>query len=244
MKKILTYFSIFEWCLYLVSLFVILFFFFFFKNTDYMQLATSLIGVTSLMLVSKGTPIGQLTTIIFSVFYGIVAYSTQYYGEMITYLGMTTPIAILALISWIKHPSKGNSNEVEINELKWKEYVILFFIACGVTFAFYFILKAFNTHNLIMSTVSVLTSFLAAYLTARRSRFYAFGYALNDIVLITLWSLAMKENFNYIATVITSCIFLVNDIYGFINWSKTLKKQREYSLNQNNDLKAADCKND
>lgn len=226
MKKIITYFSIFEWILYLVSVFVILFCFFFFKNTDYMQLVTSLIGVTSLMLVSKGTPIGQLTTIIFSVFYGIVAYSTRYYGEMITYLGMTTPIAIVALISWIRHPSKENSNEVEINELKISEYIFCLLLGVVVTVVFYFILKALNTHNLVMSTVSVLTSFLAAYLTMRRSRFYAFGYALNDIVLITLWSLAMKENFNYIATVITSCIFLVNDIYGFINWSKTLKRQK------------------
>ncbi len=228
MTKILKYFSIFEWCLYIVSVAVILFCFFFFKNTDYLQLATSLIGVTSLMLVSKGTPIGQVTTIIFSIFYGLVSYSTKYYGEMITYLGMTTPIAIVALISWIKHPSKANSNEVEINELKPLEYVLCAFIGLIVTTIFYFILKSLNTHNLVISTISVFTSFLAVYLTMRRSRFYAFGYALNDIVLITLWSLAMKDNFNYVATVITSCIFLVNDIYGFVNWSKTLKKQQKF----------------
>ncbi len=228
MKKIICYFSIFEWCLYLISLTVILFCFFFFGNTDYIQLATSIIGVTSLMLVSKGTPIGQITTILFSVFYGIVSYSTQYYGEMITYLGMTTPIAIVALISWFRHPSKGNANEVEINELKPKEYVFCLLIGLAVMCGFYFILKALNTHNLIISTISVFTSFLAAYLTARRSRFYAFGYALNDIVLITLWAMAMKDNFNYVATLITSIIFLVNDIYGFINWSRTLKKQKSY----------------
>lgn len=231
MKKILTYFSVFEWCLYLISVTVILFCFFFFKNTDYLQLATSLIGATSLMLVSKGTPIGQVTTIIFSIFYGLVSYSTRYYGEMITYLGMTTPIAIVALISWIKHPSKNNSNEVEINELKPREYIFCILIGLIVTIAFYFILKSLNTHNLIMSTISVFTSFLAVYLTMRRSRFYAFGYALNDLVLITLWTLAMKENFNYIATVITSCIFLANDIYGFVNWTKTLKKQKQFKEN-------------
>lgn len=231
MKKLIHYFSILEWSLYLGSVLIILFCFFFFKNTDYVQLATSLIGVTSLMLVSKGTPIGQVTTIIFSVFYGIVSYSTRYYGEMITYLGMTTPIAIVALISWIRHPYQGSKNEVEINELKIKEYILCILLDIVVTIAFYFILKALNTHNLVISTISVFTSFLAAYLTMRRSRFYAFGYALNDIVLITLWALAMKDNFNYIATLITSIIFLVNDIYGFINWSKTLKRQKNQLKN-------------
>ncbi len=232
MKKILHYFTIFEWCLYLFSVATILFCFFFFKNTDYVQLACSLIGVTSLMLVSKGTPIGQVTTIIFSVFYGIVSYFIGYYGEMITYLGMTTPIAIAALISWIRHPSKESKNEVEINELSWKEYLLCLGLGLVVMGAFYFILKALNTNNLIVSTISVFTSFIAAYLTMRRSRFYAIGYALNDIVLITLWVMAMQQNFNYLATVITSCAFLVNDIYGFINWSRTLKKQKQNKLSQ------------
>ncbi len=226
MKKFIKYFSVFEWSLYFFSIAVILFCFFFFKNNDYIQLATSLIGVTSIMLVSKGTPIGQITTIIFSIFYGIVSYFVGYYGEMITYLGMTTPIAILALISWIRHPSKENKNEVEINELSVKEYVFCLLLGIVIMIIFYFILKALNTSNLIVSTLSVFTSFIAVYLTMRRSRFYAIGYALNDIVLITLWVMAMKDNFNYLATVITSLIFLVNDIYGFINWSKTLKRQK------------------
>ncbi len=226
MKKIIKYFTVFEWCLYLFSIIIILFCFFFFKNSDYIQLITSLIGVTSILLVSKGTPIGQVTTIIFSIFYGIVSYFVGYYGEMITYLGMTTPIAILALISWFKHPSKENKNEVEINELNYKEYLFCLLLALIVMIIFYFVLKALNTSNLIISTLSVFTSFIAAYLTMRRSRFYALGYVLNDIILIILWLLAMKDNFNYLATVITSSIFLINDIYGFINWSRTLKKQK------------------
>lgn len=106
----------FEKCLWIVSLIVVTGSFFAFKSTDYLTLIASLIGVTSLIFLAKGHAIGQILIIIFSVFYGIISMKVKYYGEMITYLGMTTPMAIVALISWIRHPFK-DTNEVEINRM-------------------------------------------------------------------------------------------------------------------------------
>ena len=63
--------------------------------------------------------------IIFSLLYGIISYSFSYYGEMITYLGMTLPMAIIALISWLKNPYKGKKSEVKINSLDKKEYIFM-----------------------------------------------------------------------------------------------------------------------
>ena len=83
----------------------------------------------------------------------------------------------------------------------------------------------FHTANLIPSTISVTTSFLAVYLTFRRSAFYAIGYAANDIVLIILWVLATISDISYLSVAICFVVFLVNDIYGFINWSRMQKRQ-------------------
>ncbi|MDD4415074.1 MAG: nicotinamide mononucleotide transporter, partial [Oscillospiraceae bacterium] len=69
------------------------------------------------------------------------------------------------------------------------------------------------------------TSFLAVYLTFRRSPHYALAYAANDIVLIVLWVLASMSDITYLSVVICFAMFLVNDIYGFINWSKMHKRQ-------------------
>ncbi len=233
MKRVLTFFNLVEYTIWIISSIVIITVFFAFHNTDYVQLIGCLIGVFSILLVSKGSPIGQLTTIIFSVFYGIVSYFIRYYGEMITYLGMTTPIAILALINWIRHPSKGNKAEVEVNHLQWQEYILMLLTAAGVTLGFYFILKELNTNNLIFSTLSVYTSFIAAYMTMRRSRFYAVGYMLNDIIILVLWSLAAKTNLSYLAMVVTSITFLINDLYGFVNWTKLSRKQKKTVVLEN-----------
>ena len=142
---------------------------------------------------------------------------------MITYLCLTTPMAIISLISWIRHPSKKNKNEVEINELNFKMNLLIIMVGIIVTIIFYFILKYLNTSNLIISTLSVFTSFIAVGFTLFRSRFYAL--ALNDIVLIILWSLACVENISYLPMVICFVTFFIFDVYGFINWTKMLKNQ-------------------
>ena len=226
MKKFLKSFTIAEWLMWSISVITIITCFFVFKNTQYLYLAGSLIGATALIFVSKGNPVGQVLTIVFSVFYGIISYSFKYYGEMITYLGMSAPIALWALISWLRNPYKGNKSEVKVNSLSKKEWALFLTVAVVITVAFFFILQALKTANLIVSTVSVFTSFVAAYLTARRSRFYAVCYGANDIVLIVMWIMASVEDISYLPMVICFVAFLVMDTYGFINWSVMKNRQK------------------
>ena len=190
------------------------------------MLIASIIGATYLIFNAKGNPIGQVLLIIFSVLYGIISYSFSYYGEMVTYLGMSTPMAVLAMISWLRNPYNGNRAEVKINSLKKPEIVFMFALTAIITFIFYFILKYFHTTNLIISTFSVTTSFLAVYLTLRRSRYFTLAYAANDIVLIILWILATLSDITYMSVTICFFMFLVNDIYGYINWTKMHKIQQ------------------
>ncbi len=219
------YFTKFEILLWSASVLLILISHFLFNNNEYLTLIASLLGATSLILNAKGNPIGQVLIIIFSILYGIISYSFAYYGEMITYLGMSMPMAGLALISWLKHPYKGNRSEVEVNKISQKEVYFMLVLTLAVTVLFYFILKYFNTANLIPSTISVTTSFIAVYLTFRRSPYFALAYAANDIVLIVLWTLAAFSDLSYLSVIICFVIFLVNDLYGFASWLKMEKRQ-------------------
>lgn len=225
LKKALKYFTPFEIALWTCSVTLISVAFGVFDGRNGLTLAASLIGATSLIFTAKGNAFGQILIIVFSVLYGIISYSFAYYGEMITYLGMSAPIAILAVVAWLKNPYAGGKAEVKVNRLSAGEHVFMWVLAAGVTAAFYFILEAFDTANLIPSTVSVTTSFVAAYLTFRRSPLYALAYAANDIVLIVLWAMASAEDITYVSVLICFVTFLVNDIYGFVSWSKMRKRQ-------------------
>ncbi len=218
-------FSRSEILLWSLSVFFIVVSFCIFDRENYLTLAASVVGVTSLIFSAKGKPFGQFLMIIFSLLYGIISFSFSYYGEMITYLGMTMPMAAFALISWLKNPFEGNKSEVKVNTLGGKEISFMLILTVAVTIIFYFVLKAFGTANLIPSTLSVTTSFFAVYLTFRRSSYFALAYAANDIILIILWVLASTENAKYISVTVCFAAFLVNDIYGFINWRKMKKRQ-------------------
>lgn len=225
--KKLNYFTKAERALWCVSVALILVFFVVFDRAGYLTLAASLIGVTSLIFNAKGSPFGQLLMLIFSLLYGIVSYTFAYYGEMISYLGMSAPMAAFALVSWLKNPYKGNKAEVSVHRLRARELIIVLVLAVPVTVGFYFILAHFNTANLIPSTVSITTSFIAVCLTALRSPFFALAYAANDVVLIILWALAALSDVSYLSMLICFIVFLVNDIYGYINWSKMQKRQEK-----------------
>ncbi len=224
-KKILSYFNLTEKLLWSISVVLIIVSFSLFDRENYLTLIASVIGVTSLIFCAKGNPVGQILMIIFAVIYSIISFSSHYYGEMITYLGMTLPMCVFSLISWLKNPFNGNKSEVTVKKITAKEVAFMFFITIVITIVFYFVLKFFNTANLLPSTFSVSTSFIAAYLTFRRNPYFALAYATNDIVLIILWVLASLCDVRYISVVVCFVAFFANDIYGFLSWQKMKKRQ-------------------
>lgn len=222
-----SYFSKREWALWLGSMTITIASYFIFRQESVLTLFASLLGVTSLIFCAKGNPFGQILMIVFGSIYGYISYSTRYYGEMITYLGMSVPMAAYALICWLKNPYQGKKSQVTVNRIQKKEWWFLVLLTAIVTATFYFILNALHTPNLWWSTLSVTTSFAACYLTARRSPYFALIYSLNDIVLIVLWSIASFVDSNYLSVVICFIVFLANDLYSFYNWRKMEKKQRK-----------------
>lgn len=225
------YFTKSEIVLWTTSVIVILASFIIFDRENYMTLAASLIGVTSLIFNAKGNPVGQFLMIVFSLLYGIISYTFAYYGEMITYLGMTMPMALFALISWLRNPYNGNHAEVKVNKISRREVLLMFAAAIVITGIFYYILDWFDTANIVPSTISVTTSFLAVYLTFRISPYFALAYAANDIVLIILWVMASLCDMRYVSVVVCFIAFLFNDIYGFVNWRKMEKRQQQIVIN-------------
>ena len=215
----------FEWILWGASVATIIASAFLSGKGSVLETISSLVGVTALIFVAKGLIIGQALTVVFSVLYGLVSLQFHYWGEMITYLFMSAPIALLATIEWLRHPYK-NTDVVEVSKVTGKQILTMCIIGTLTTVAFYFVLRAFETPNLFFSTLSITTSFMAAYLTFLRSPYYGIGYGLNDVVLIILWTLASIKDISYLPMVMCFVMFLLNDLYGFFNWKRLSKQQK------------------
>ena len=227
LKGYLTYFSWVEWLLWGVSSLAICTAFMCFDRSNILTLIASLIGVTALIFYAKGNPIGHALMIVFCIIYAVISYTCAYYGEMLTYLCMALPMTVIGLVTWCKNPFEKGKAEVQVHRVKPKEYLLMIILAVIVSIIFYFVLKALNTANLIVSTLSVATSFIPAYLTFRRSAYYALGYAFNDVVLVVLWIMQSLQNASYVAVAVCFTAFLANDLYGFVSWLKMQKRQQK-----------------
>jgi|GEM_PF-371453 len=186
----------------------------------------TLAGITMLicaLLFAKARPEGYILAFISVILYMIVAYQVSVYGEIIIGLLLIIPLNIYGLIAWYK-----NKNQAHVNLVKTpiKEIILLIISQLIMVVGYYFLLKTLNTQFLIISSISIMGSFIATYLVARRSQYGMLAYLVNDIILIILWTMVVIDgNLGALILVLTPILLLFNDIYGTFNWAKLMKKQ-------------------
>ena len=129
-----------EWFLWGMSLLVVAVSNFLTGSVRPVLLIATLVGVTALIFVARGDVWGQVLTVLFSVLYSITSLEFRYYGEMITYLGMSAPIAALSVVTWLRNPVEKGKNEVRIHTLTGRQTVLMLVLAAVVTGIFYVIL--------------------------------------------------------------------------------------------------------
>ncbi len=196
---------------------------FLFKGT-WVDLGYTLLYFWTALLLAKGKYSCYIIGIISTFFYAFVSYSNSYYGEVIIAVCCTLPLMIVGLVNWLKH--QDNTNTVVIKEISKKELIIVLFSQAVMFIGYYYLLKVFNTNNLLVSTFSIVASIIATYLTASRSEYGFIGFIINDIILITLWSIpVVNGDHNLIPVLLCPVLLLINDIYGVYNWKKIKNKQ-------------------
>lgn len=200
-----------------------------FNGTVIDTLYTSLYLITALLM-SKGKVECYFVGFVSVFFYGTVSYNQGYYGELIITAFLTFPIMIIGIISWLRHQDK-EEDTVIISSLSKKEITIALLSQLVLFWIYYFILKAFNTDLLVISTMSVVTSVLASYFEARRSELSLFCYIANDLVIITLWLIPIiSGQIELISVLVGPILLLINDIYGSYNWRRLKNQQKEKGI--------------
>ena len=185
----------------------------------------SIVGITTALLLAKGKNLGQIFGLLIVALYSVVSFKNKYYGEVIIYLCIMLPMYIIGIISWLKHQNK-ETNSVDVNTIKTKEWIIVSIASIIAFIGIYFLLKAFNTSQLFISSLSVIDSLFAIYLGIRRSKFSFYFFVVNDLILIALWGIpVISGSLILLPMVFIPIINLINDMYGIHNWKKLEKIQ-------------------
>ena len=194
-----------------------------FKGTV-IDLGYTLLYFWTALLLAKGKYSCYIIGIISTFFYAYVSYSNRYYGEVIISMCCTLPLMIVGLINWIKH--QDISNTVIIKAISKKEITLVLISQVLLFEVYYLLLKTFNTNNIFISSLSVVASLIATYLTARRSEKGFIGFIINDVILIALWGIpVLYGELNIIPVLLCPVLLLINDIYGVYNWKRIKEKQ-------------------
>lgn len=226
-KKIIKFFSPVEWGFIFLGIAVVVLSFCFSTDKSVLALITSILGIIMILLNSKGVIWAQIVCMIYGVLYSIHSCMQQYYGEMLIYLFIMTPMYVITFINWLKNRNEKTAS-VEINSISKKEWLILSGCIAVATVGFYFLLVALNTDNPLLSAFPLITCALASYLLFRRSEYYAIAFIVNDVFLIVLWTQKLfSVGTAVLPSVMCFVIFLVIDTYSFISWKIRKRKQRE-----------------
>ena len=169
---------------------------------------------------AKGHVVGHIVGVLLAILYSIMSYNNKYYGEVIIYLTVILPLYISGVYTWLKNKDKKRE-KVKQNNLTKKEWYSLLVINIVLFIGLYFLLKYFNTNNLLVSTISMNINLTATYLLVRRSRYSFLFYLINALILLILWGLpVLNGNFLLLPMVFDALLLLINNIYGLHSWSK------------------------
>lgn len=188
-------------------------------DSTLLTIICSITGILCALTQAKGKIISQFIGLVLVVLYSVLSFQNKFYGEVLIYVFIMLPLFVSGIISWIKNLNK-ETNIVNENELQKKEWLILIMISSILFVGLYYLLKYFNTSQLFVSTLSMVTSLFATYLVARRSKYGFLFYIGNDIILFILWGLpVIQGNLLLIPMLINPIINFINDSYGWKSWN-------------------------
>jgi len=206
-----------------------------FYHNDFFTVFASIVGLINVSLLTMGLSCSYIFGISSCLLYPIPSYKSKLYGEVILYLLILLPIRIYGVISWLKHKNK-KTKSVAIEDITKKETMILSIVAITMFVLFCLLLKVLDTRQVIFSSLSIVFSFVATYLLARRSKYGFASYLVIDVITTILWAIPLiKGDTNSITMFVAPLMWFVIDTYGFINWKKQQNIQEgKYEIGHQN----------
>ena len=203
-----------------------------FKSEWYIFVNT-LLALFCVLTQAKGKVITQFLGIAWFSFYVFISYKQKFYGEALVYLTVMIPLYIYGVIHWLQNRDKTDNVVIVRNNLSKKEWLISGFSLCAVAVGIFFLLKALNTAQLVVNTLSFVTMLPAVYLLMRRCKWNQIAFLVNDFIVPFLWLfLVLEGDYSFLPMCIYHVFQITYDIYGFIEWIKLEKKQAKEQINQ------------
>ncbi|MER2171735.1 MAG: nicotinamide riboside transporter PnuC [Psychrobacillus psychrodurans] len=201
---------------------------FFAWKDSLLGLISSLTGMLCVVLVAKGKISNYYFGIVNTSTYAYITYTYGLYGESMLNGLFYFPIQFIGIYLWRKNLTKvqaiGEDVSVKRLDKKGWAYIIVISIVASISYAY--LLNAIGGQQVRLDSAAVVLSVLAQILMLKRyAEQWVLWIAVNGLTIV-LWLITLtKTGGNDWSMLVMWSAFLLNSIYGYVNWLKMHKKQ-------------------
>ena len=189
---------------------------------------SSLTGMLCVVLVAKGKISNYYFGIVQTGTYAYISYTYGLYGEAMLNGLFYFPLQFVGIYLWSKNKVNQSTTgeDVKVKTLTKKQWIQLIIIAIITSALYAYFLHLIGGQQVRIDSVAVVLSIIAQILMIKR---YAEQWILWIVVnglSIVLWAITLlKSDGNDWSMLVMWTAFLVNSVYGYVNWIKMSKKQ-------------------
>lgn len=199
----------------------------FWTGDNYLGVSVIAFALLNGYLASKGYIQSYFFGVVYCLLNAIISFQAHYYGIAIFCLALFLPIQIWGWINWhqkIKNPEQP----VAARKFTWKNTLLVTLICVGGSFIFGWLFSFIPGQKFAtLNAASNIINLCATILLALRFREAWILWIINSLTDILLWSLGLYGAAdNSASMIIVMAGYLIINIFGTINWSKTYHIQK------------------
>ena len=203
-------------------------------------LISAMSGMLCVVLVAKGKISNFVFGIVNTATYAYISYGYGLYGESMLNALFYLPTQFIGLWMWQRHRSvnKVRDEDIEIKRLSVKGWAIVVASVVVGAYAYMHVLMALDAQQVRIDSVAVVMSVAAQILLTLRYAEQWVLWILVNLLSIVLWVVTLSQSggSDYTMPVMWTA-FLINSIYGWINWLKLQQgKAAQMGVAQNSSL--------
>ena len=176
-------------------------------------------GIMEMVLGVKGRRSNYIFALFSAIGTMVVAFMDHFYGNMAINIFYIF-ICIIGFYLWGKHRNK-DKNVIALRLSPW-QIVFVAITLIVATVSLNTVLEYFGGHFTVLDSTSTILIILASILGVLRYREQWLIWFIADTLTLIMWL-----NTSNPAAIIMRAFLIIGSIYGYFNWRKLLKKQKQ-----------------
>lgn len=190
---------------------------------DWLALLSGLTGMISVVLCAKGKITNYAFGLVNALTYAYICWGQHLYGEVMYNTIYMVPMIAVGVLTWKKNMS-DDSAEVKARNLTAKGWMLLIVGTVTAIVLYRQLLVMLGGSLAWMDAMSTVFSAIAALLMViRYSEQWVMWIVVNAVSFLMWGTVLLQGDSSAITLVVMWSAYLLNAIYGYVNWRKMAK---------------------